>query len=159
MQPSTDRTGIRFRPRGPAAEVEEGTVLAPKFDDDGLLPCVVTDKDGGGVLMLAYMNAEALALTAETGEAHYWSRSRRRLWRKGETSGHVQKVVEMRVDCDQDALWLVVEQAGAACHVGYRSCFYRSVPLGGAVAPGRPALVFRETGKSFDPAEVYGDGA
>ncbi len=147
-----------FAPRGTAAEVEEGRVLAPKFDAAGLLPCVATDAASGAVLMLAWMNAEALARTVETGEAHYWSRSRGELWRKGETSGHVQKVVDLRIDCDQDSVWLVVEQTGAACHVGYRSCFFRSVPLGGAAAPGRPPLEFAETAKAFDPETVYGRG-
>lgn len=112
------------------AERETGTTLAPQFDSNGLLPCVVTDVDTGGVLMLAWMNAEALQRTIETRAAHYWSRSRRELWRKGATSGHVQRVRDIRIDCDQDAIWLIVEQEGAACHVGYRSCFYRVVADG-----------------------------
>ena len=113
-------------------ESEEGTVFAPRFDADGLLPVVATSAKTGEVLMLAYMNAEALARTIETGEAHYWSRSRGRLWRKGEESGNTQRVVEMRTDCDQDAIWLKVEQQGAdaACHTGRKTCFYRAVPLG-----------------------------
>ena len=111
------------------AESEEGTVFAPKFDAEGLVPVVATSARIGEVLMLAYMNEEALARTIETGEAHYWSRSRGRLWRKGEESGNSQRVVEMRTDCDQDAIWLKVETAGAdaACHTGRRSCFYRAV--------------------------------
>ena len=112
------------------AERETGNTLAPQFDANGLLPCVVTDVDTGGVLMLAWMNAEALQRTIETRAAHYWSRSRRELWRKGATSGHVQRVRDIRIDCDQDAIWLIVEQEGAACHVGYRSCFYRVVADG-----------------------------
>ena len=115
---------------------EESTVFAPRFDRDGLLPVVTTSAKTGEVLMLAHMNAEALARTVETGEAHYWSRSRGRLWRKGEESGNTQRVVEMRTDCDQDAIWLIVETAGAgaACHTGRRTCFYRAIPVG--TAPG-----------------------
>jgi len=117
-----------FAARGETAEVETGAVLMPKFDSHGLIPAVATDAGTGEILMLAYMNAEALARSLETGEAHYFSRSRRKLWRKGETSGHFQKIREMRIDCDQDAVWLKVEQLGAgACHVGYRSCFYRRI--------------------------------
>ena len=105
--------------------------FAPKFDADGLVTCVATDARSGDVLMVAHMNAEALQQTIATGEAWYFSRSRRALWSKGESSGHVQRVVEMRVDCDQDAVWIRVEQDGAgACHTGRRSCFYRAVPLG-----------------------------
>jgi phosphoribosyl-AMP cyclohydrolase len=119
---------------------EEGTVFAPRFGEDGLIPVVATSAKTGEVLMLAYMNEEALARTIATGEAHYWSRSRARLWRKGEESGNTQRVVEMRTDCDQDALWLLVETGGAeaACHTGRKSCFYRAVPLdsdpGGALS-------------------------
>ena len=145
-----------FAVRGSTDEVEEGTAFAPKFDADGLVTCVATDARSGEVLMVAHMNAEALAKTIATGEAWYFSRSRRSLWRKGETSGHVQRVVEMRVDCDQDAVWIKVEQAGpGACHTGRRSCFYRAVPLGpGADAP--VTLEFRDAEKAFDPHEVYG---
>ncbi len=145
-----------FAERGSSYEIEEGLLLAPKFDADGLVPCAVTDHESGAVLMFAYMNAEALALTMETGEAHYWSRSRQQLWRKGASSGHVQKVVDLRVDCDQDALWMVIEQTGAACHVGYRSCFYRSIPLGGAAGDGPVELKYVESEKAFDPSSVYG---
>jgi phosphoribosyl-AMP cyclohydrolase len=108
---------------------EEGTVLAPRFDASGLVTAVVTDAGDGMLLMVAHMNAEALTLTLQTGIAHYWSRSRSALWKKGETSGNFQRVVEMRVDCDQDALWLKVEVAGdgVTCHTGRRSCFYRIV--------------------------------
>ena len=120
-----------FPPPGSTAEVEEGTVLMPRFGADGLITCVTTDAEGGEVLMVAHMNAEALARTIASGEAWYWSRSRRELWRKGATSGQTQTVVEMRVDCDQDALWLRVRVGGdgGCCHTGRRSCFYRSIPL------------------------------
>ena len=135
-------------------ESEEGLVLAPKFDADGLVTCIATDAASGELLMVAHMNAEALQKTVATGEAWYFSRSRRALWRKGETSGHVQRVKELRVDCDQDALWLKVEQVGeGACHTGRRSCFYRAVPLGQA---GGLALEFRDADKTFDPKAVYG---
>jgi phosphoribosyl-AMP cyclohydrolase len=112
---------------------EEGTVLAPRFDANGLVTAVVTDAGDGTLLMVAHMNEEALRLTLETGIAHYWSRSRRALWKKGETSGNFQRVVEMRVDCDQDALWLKVKVAGdgVTCHTGRRSCFYRTVETDG----------------------------
>ena len=144
-----------FAERGSAAEVEEGRAFAPKFDADGLLTCVTVDATSGDVLMVAHMNAEALARTIESGEAWYFSRSRRKLWRKGESSGHVQRVTEMRIDCDQDAVWIKVEQTGAgACHTGRRSCFYRGVPLG--KAPDKSlVLEFRED-KAFDPQKVYG---
>ncbi len=147
-----------FASRTTVEQVEEGLALAPRFDADGLIPCITTDADTGEALMLGYMNGEALQRTIATGEAHYWSRSRRCLWRKGATSGLVQEVAEMRIDDDQDAVWLRVRVAGsgASCHVGYRSCFYRSVELGGP--PGGPArLVFTESRKSFDPGAVYGD--
>ena len=144
-----------FAVRGSTAEVEEGLALAPKFDADGLITCVATDARSGDVLMVAHMNAEALQRTIATGEAWYYSRSRRALWKKGETSGHVQRVVEMRVDCDQDAVWIKVEQAGpGACHTGRRSCFYRTVPLR---QPGAVTLEFRDGERTFDPKDVYGD--
>ena len=144
-----------FSERGSAQEVEEGAKLAPKFDADGLVTCVTTDAASGELLMVAHMNAEAFARTIESGEAWYYSRSRRKLWRKGESSGHVQRVTEMRIDCDQDAVWIKVEQAGpGACHTGRRSCFYRGVPLG--KAPDKSlVLEFRED-KAFDPQKVYG---
>ncbi len=141
--------------RGSTEEVEEGVALAPKFDADGLITCVTTAAGSGEVLMVAHMNAEALQKTIATGEAWYFSRSRRALWRKGESSGHVQRVVEMRVDCDQDAVWIRVEQAGpGACHTGRRSCFYRAVPLGKA---GAVTLEFRDGDRLFDPKAVYGN--
>ena len=133
-------------------EIEEGTALTPRFDGNGLVTAVVTDAASGEVLMVAHMNAEALQKTIESGEAWYFSRSRKALWKKGESSGHVQRVVELRVDCDQDAVWLRVEQAGGgACHTGRRSCFYRAVPLKQA---GAVKLEFAE-GKTFDPDKVY----
>jgi phosphoribosyl-AMP cyclohydrolase len=143
-----------FAERGSAAEVEEGRAFAPKFDADGLLTCVTVDATSGDVLMVAHMNAEALARTIESGEAWYFSRSRRKLWRKGESSGHVQRVSEMRVDCDQDAVVIKVEQAGpGACHTGRRSCFYRAVPLG--KAPDAALTLEPPDGKAFDPRAVY----
>ncbi|MCF8477250.1 MAG: phosphoribosyl-AMP cyclohydrolase [Pseudolabrys sp.] len=135
------------------ADIEEGLTLLPKFDADGLVTAVVTDVANGDVLMVAHMNAEALAKTIETGEAWYFSRSRRKLWKKGESSGHIQRVQELRVDCDQDALWLKVEQAGpGACHTGRRSCFYRAVSLG---QKGAVKLELRDADKTFDPSNVY----
>lgn len=146
-----------FGRRVTVEQVEEGTELAPKFDEQGLIPCVTTDMTSGEVLMVATMNRESLARTIETGEAHYWSRSRRTLWHKGATSGLVQRVVEMRIDDDQDCVWLRVEVAGgASCHVGYRSCFYRRVPVGRERTQGT-ALEFLEAEKAFDPKAVYGD--
>lgn len=145
-----------FAERLSKLEQEDGLVLAPRFDASGLVTCVVTDADSGMVLMLAHMNAEALAATISTREAHYWSRSRNRLWKKGEDSGHVQDVIEMRVDCDQDAVLLKVRVrgTGASCHTGRISCFYRSVPLGGAVTADL-ALRFEDADRLFDPADIY----
>jgi phosphoribosyl-AMP cyclohydrolase len=142
-----------------SAELEEGSALTPKFDAEGLVTCVATDAASGDVLMVAHMNAEALAKTIASGEAWYYSRSRRALWKKGETSGHVQRVVEMRVDCDQDAVWIKVEQVTAACHTGRRSCFYRAVPLGEPAAKsggksGAITLEFRDE-RVFDPKTAY----
>ena len=145
---------IEFSERKTIEQVEEGRELAPKFDADGLIPCITTAHESGEVLMLGYMNAEALRKTIETGEAHYWSRSRQVLWHKGATSGLVQTVTEIRIDDDQDAVWLRVTIPGdASCHVGYRSCFYRSIPIG----QGSGDLKFEESEKSFDPKAVYGD--
>jgi phosphoribosyl-AMP cyclohydrolase len=146
---------IKFASRRTIEQVEEGNELAPKFDAEGLIPAVTTDHASGEVLMQGYMNQEALTRTIETGEAHYFSRSRRALWHKGATSGLVQRVVELLVDDDQDCIWLRVDVAGgASCHVGYRSCFYRRVPLGENASR---QLEFTETDKVFDPVEVYGD--
>jgi phosphoribosyl-AMP cyclohydrolase len=136
------------------ADLEEGVVLRPRFDASGLITCVTSDAVTGDVLMVAHMNAEALQKTVESGEAWYFSRSRKALWRKGETSGHVQQVREIRIDCDQDAVWLRVEQAGgAACHTGRRSCFYRAVVPSQA---GGAALTFVAADRVFDPNVVYG---
>ncbi len=131
---------------------EEALKFQPKFDAAGLVTCVATDAGSGEVLMVAHMNEEALRKTISSGEAWYFSRSRNSLWRKGETSGHGQRVVEMRMDCDQDAVWIRVEQTGAACHTGRRSCFYRKVGGG----EGGAQLSFVEADRLFDPAKVYG---
>src|ERR1044072_3309964 len=134
-------------------EIEEGAAFTPKYDADGLITAVVTDATSGELLMVAHMNSEALAKTLESGEAWYFSRSRKRLWKKGEESGNMQRVKELRVDCDQDALWLKVAQAGgAACHTGRASCFYRAVPRGKS---GAVTLEFRDAEKQFDPDKVY----
>jgi len=132
-------------------DIEEGLSFRPKFDASGLVTCVATDAATSDVLMVAHMNEEALRKTLATGEAWYYSRSRQALWRKGETSGHVQRVVEMRVDCDQDAIWIRVEQTGAACHTGRHSCFYRKVEEAG----GSARLSFVDAGRQFDPKAVY----
>ncbi len=146
---------VSFAARGGTAEVEFGNALAPKFDEAGVLAAVATDADSGEVLMLAWMDAEALALTMQTGEAHFYSRSRRRLWKKGEESGNVLDVIEMRTDCDQDAIWMKVRMRGlaAACHTGHRTCFYRRIPVRGAApeAPLEPA----GTPRLFEPEKVY----
>jgi phosphoribosyl-AMP cyclohydrolase len=150
-----------FPAPGSTQAVEEGQVLAPKFDANGLVTCVTTDARSGELLMVAHMNAQALARTVTSGDAWYYSRSRQKLWRKGESSGHGQRVVEMRVDCDQDAVWIKVEQTGpGACHTGRRSCFYRTVNLGaattGETGGGVFTLEFRDGDKAFDPDAVYG---
>ena len=134
---------------------EEGLSFRPKFDALGLITCVATDAASGEVLMVAHMNDEALRKTVATGEAWYFSRSRGALWRKGEASGHRQRVIEMRIDCDQDAVWIKVEQAGpGACHTGRRSCFYRAVPTG-QLGAGSITLEFRNGERTFDPRIVY----
>ncbi len=144
-----------FSERKSIEQVEEGVELAPKFDEYGLIPVVTTDFTSGEVLMHAYMNAEALQQTIRLGEAVYWSRSRKCLWHKGATSGLVQVVREMRIDDDQDCIWLRVDVQGeASCHVGYRSCFYRAVPVGDQAGW---QLAFTEKQKVFDPQTVYGD--
>ena len=130
---------------------EEGLALQPNFDASGLVTCVATDAGTGDVLMVAHMNDEALRNTIASGDAWYFSRSRNALWRKGETSGHTQRLVEMRLDCDQDAIWIRVEQRGAACHTGRRSCFYRKVDAG----EGGAQLSFVDADKAFDPDVVY----
>ena len=132
-------------------EIEEGLTFQPKFDSSGLVTCVATDAGTGEVLMVAHMNDEALRRTIASGEAWYFSRSRNALWRKGETSGHTQRVLEMRMDCDQDAVWIRVKQSGAACHTGRRSCFYRKVDAG----EGGARLSFVNAERLFDPKVVY----
>ena len=147
---------IKFEQRKTIEQVEESTELAPKFDRDGLMPVVTTDFESGEVLMQGYMNEEAFKKTISLGEAVYYSRSRKTLWHKGKTSGLVQKIKEIRIDDDQDCVWLRVDvQGGASCHVGYRSCFYRSIPFGDK--SGSTVLKFEEKEKVFDPKEVYGD--
>lgn len=148
---------VTFAERTSKRDVETGTALAPKFDKDGLIVCIATDADSGEVLMVAYMNAEALAKTIETGEGYYWSRSRQELWHKGATSGSVQKVVEMRTDCDQDAILIKVrvEGTGASCHLGYNSCFFRTISLGAGPTP-ETRLTNAEEEPLFDPEKVYG---
>ena len=144
-----------FRKRKSIFEVEEGKLLSPKFDSKGLIPVITTDYKNGNVLMHGYMNKIALTKTIETKEAHYWSRSRKVLWHKGKTSGFVQKIKDIRIDDDQDAVWLKVDiGSGASCHVGYKSCFYRSIPLGKNKTK---KLKFKEKKKKFDPIKVYKD--
>lgn len=155
-------TPIKFQERHSVEQVEEGVELAPRFDDRGLIPAVTTDAESGELLMQGYMNAEALRRTITTGEAHYYSRSRDTLWQKGATSGLVQKVVELMIDDDQDCVWLKVSvTGGASCHVGYRSCFYRRIPIAKEYAAkqqdGHIDLEFTDTTKVFDPKEIYGD--
>lgn len=153
---------VKFQARKTVVQVEEGNDLAPKFDERGLITVVTTDYSSGELLMQGYMNAEALGLTIKTGEAHYWSRSREVLWHKGATSGFVQNVRELLVDDDQDCIWLRVDVAGgASCHVGYRSCFYRKVPVGEAFSAsesdGHIDLEWTDREKVFDPQDIYGD--
>ena len=147
-----------FKKRESIFEVEEGKFLSPKFDEKGLIPVVTTDHKNGEVLMLGFMNSEALKKTIETKEAHYYSRSRKAIWHKGKTSGFIQKVTEIKIDDDQDSVWLTVDIGdGASCHVGYRSCFYRSIPLG-PIENGREVqMKFTEKEKKFDPEKVYKD--
>ena len=145
-----------FKKRDNIKEVEEGKYLAPKFDKNGLIPVITTDFQTGGILMHGYMNEEALKTTIETEEAHYWSRSRNKIWHKGQISGFIQKVKEIRIDDDQDSIWLSVDIGkGASCHVGYRSCFYRSVPLGKIENTEKIEMKFEEKNKVFDPEKIY----
>ena len=147
-----------FKKRESVTEIEEGSLLSPKFDNDGLIPVVTTCVITKEILMLGYMNVEALKKTIETKEAHYWSRSRKQVWHKGETSGFVQKVKEIRIDDDQDSIWLTVDIGnGSSCHVGYRYCFYRSVPLGKIENAREIKIKFEEREKKFDPKEIYKD--
>ncbi|MFN1836089.1 phosphoribosyl-AMP cyclohydrolase [Balneola sp. MJW-20] len=152
-------SSITFKKRLTVEQVEEGHDLAPKFNEDGLIPVVTTDFGSGELLMHGYMNEEALKKTIELGEAVYYSRSRETLWHKGATSGLVQTIREMRIDDDQDCVWLRVDVQGngASCHVGYRSCFYRSVPTGNDFKKTDGTLRYEEDEKVFDPKEVYGD--
>jgi phosphoribosyl-AMP cyclohydrolase len=147
-----------FKKRDNIKEVEEGKYLSPKFDENGLIPVITTDFHTGDILMHGYMNDEALKKTIETKEAHYWSRSKKKMWHKGQVSGFIQKVKEIRIDDDQDSVWLSVDIGnGSSCHVGYRSCFYRSIPLGKIKDEEKLEIKFKETEKTFDPKKVYKD--
>ena len=147
-----------FKKRHTIKEVEEGKYLSPKFDENSLIPVITTDFKTGNILMHGYMNYETLKKTIETKEAHYWSRSRKKIWRKGQVSGFIQKVKEIRIDDDQDSVWLSVDIGnGSSCHVGYRSCFYRSIPLGKIKNEEELEMEFKETEKTFDPEKVYKD--
>ncbi len=145
---------IIFAKRESVEQVEEGSILAPKFDEDGIIPAVVTEASSGELLMLGYMNKESLRKTIETKEAYYWSRSREVLWKKGDSSGMIHEVEEILIDDDQDSLWLKVsiKGLGASCHVGYKSCFYRSLQ---DVTEDGVELKFTENEKVFDPEVVY----
>ena len=144
-----------FKKRDNIKEIEEGKCLSPKFDENGLIPVITTEFQTGDILMHGYMNDEALKKTIETKEAHYWSRSRKKIWHKGQVSGFIQKVKDIRIDDDQDSIWLSVDIGnGASCHVGYRSCFYRSVPLGKIKNTQELTMEFKEE-KIFDPEKVY----
>ena len=148
-------SNIEFEKRKSIEQVEESDELAPKFDANGLIPVVTTDFSSGEVLMQGYMNEEAFKKTISLGEAVYFSRSRKALWHKGQTSGLIQKIKEIRIDDDQDCVWLRVDvKGGASCHVGYRSCFYRSIPMNNS---SKVVLKFEEKEKVFDPDQVYGD--
>ena len=145
-----------FKKRENIYDIEEGNLLSPKFDNDGLIPVITMCSKTKDILMHGYMNGEALKKTIETKEAHYWSRSRKEVWHKGLTSGFKQKVVEIRIDDDQDSIWLTVDIGdGASCHVGYKSCFYRAVPLGKINDSENIEMNFKEKQKKFDPKKVY----
>ena len=149
---------LMFKKRNTIKEVEEGKYLSPKFDENGLIPVITTDFKTGDILMHGYMNYEALEKSIETKEAHYWSRSRKKIWHKGQVSGFVQKIKEMRIDDDQDSVWLSVDIGnGSSCHVGYRSCFYRSIPLGKIKNEEEVIIKFEEKEKIFDPKKIYKD--
>lgn len=136
-------------------ELEEGTSFTPKFDANGLIPVICTDADSGTVLMFAWMNEDALSRTIETGQAWYWSRSRQKLWQKGETSGNTQAVKEIRTDCDQDVIWISVEQiGGAACHTGRKSCFYRRIEKS-KTEPRGASLTSVDDTRLFNPKDIY----
>ena len=145
-----------FKKRENVVEIEEGDLLSPKFDNDGLIPVITMCHKTKDILMHGYMNMEALRKTIETKEAYYFSRSRKTIWHKGKTSGFTQKVLEIRIDDDQDSIWLTVDIGkGASCHVGYRSCFYRSIPLGPIKNAREIKMEYLEQEKKFDPKEVY----
>ena len=147
-----------YKKRDNIKEVEEGKYLEPKFDKNGLIPAITSDFKTGDILMHGYMNDESLKRTIETGQAHYWSRSRKKIWRKGEISGFFQTVKEIRIDDDQDSIWLIVDIGkGASCHVGFRSCFYRSIPLGKIKNTEQIEMKFKEKEKVFDPKKIYKD--
>ena len=149
---------LMFKKRHTIKEVEDGKYLSPKFDENSLIPVITTDFKTGDILMHGYMNYEALKKTIETKEAHYWSRSRKKIWRKGQVSGFIQKVKEIRIDDDQDSVWLSVDIGnGSSCHVGYRSCFYRSIPLGKIKNEEELEMEFKEKEKTFDPEKIYKD--
>jgi phosphoribosyl-AMP cyclohydrolase len=145
-----------FKKREKVKEVEEGKYLSPKFNEEGLIPVITMDAKSKEILMHGYMNDEALKKTIETKEVYYWSRSRKKIWHKGEASGFKQKVVEMKIDDDQDAIWLTVDIGnGISCHVGYRSCFYRNIPLGQIKDLEQIEMDFKERKKLFDPEKIY----
>ena len=147
-----------FKKRDNIKEVEEGKYLEPKFDENGLIPVITSDFKNGDILMHGYMNSQALKKTIETKEAYYWSRSRKKIWHKGQVSGFIQKVKEIRIDDDQDSIWLSVDiGSGSSCHVGYRSCFFRSIPLGKIVNGKEIEVKFEDSKKIFDPKEIYKD--
>jgi len=147
-----------FTKRKSIKQIEEGKDLAPKFDKFGLIPVITSDFKNGNVLMHGYMNKQALKKTIETGEVYYWSRSRKTIWHKGSNSGFIQKVKEIRIDDDQGSIWLSVDFGnGASSHVGYRSCFYRSIPLGKIKDEEELKMEFKETKKIFDPKKIYKD--
>ena len=147
-----------YKKRDNIKEIEEGKYLEPKFDENGLIPTITSDFKTGVILMHSYMNDVALKKTIETKEAHYWSRSRKKIWRKGEISGFVQIVKEIRIDDDQDSIWLIVDIGkGASCHVGFRSCFYRSIPLGKIENTEQIEMEFKEKEKFFNPKKIYKD--
>ena len=145
-----------FKKRENVADIEEGNLLSPRFDNNGLIPVTTTDHQTKEVLMQGYMNYEALKKTIETKEAHYWSRSRKEVWHKGKTSGFIQKVIEIRIDDDQDSIWMNVDIGdGSSCHVGYKSCFYRSIPVGKIKDTKKIEMNFKDKKKRFDPKIVY----
>ena len=145
-----------FKKREDVVEIEEGNLLSPKFDNDGLIPVITMCAKTKEILMHGYMNVEALKKTIETKEAYYYSRSRKTIWHKGKTSGFTQKVIEIRIDDDQDSIWMSVDIGdGASCHVGYRSCFYRSVSLGKIKNTEQVEMEFKDKKKKFDPNIIY----